>query len=271
MVAAVPELWGVLNVTPDSFSDGGQFLDPDRALLHARQMVTDGASVVDIGAESTRPGAPRIDSDTEIARLAPVVVPLVEAGMTVSVDTMNADTARAALGWGVAIINDVSGGQADPRMYETVADSECRYVMMHWRGHSDVMDSLAHYDDVTGEVISELAGCVEAAVSAGMSPDRIIVDPGLGFAKNPDHNWQVLRDIEQVVAMGYPVLVGASRKRFLAASLPDGHSPTDRDGVSAALSVALAGRGIAALRVHEPLIHRQALQVWAAVQPESPS
>jgi len=213
----VPALWGVLNVTPDSFSDGGLFLDPDAAIARGVQMAHDGASVIDVGAESTRPGASRIDAETEIARLEPVVRGLVEEGITVSVDTM-------------------------------------RY-------------SLAHYGDVVTDVVAELGTQRDAAVEAGIEPERIMLDPGLGFAKNTEHNWELLRGIDVIAQMGHGVLVGGSRKRFLGALLPGGHSATDRDGVSVALGVALAGRGVSALRVHEPSPHRVALELWKRVQP----
>jgi dihydropteroate synthase len=265
-VVSTPQLWGVLNVTPDSFSDGGDYVDVATAIVRARQMVTDGAHVIDVGAESTRPGAERITAEEEIARLTPVVSELVGAGVIVSVDTMRAKTAEAMLRLGVPIINDVSGGKADPEMMAVVAPSQADYVVMHWRGHSDTMDSLAHYDNVVREVIEEISQQLELAQQAGITRDRLWVDPGLGFAKNVEHNWKLCRAMDRVVALGYPVLVGASRKRFLGALLPEGHHPKDRDGVSVALSVALAGSGVTAFRVHEPWLHREALEVWAKTQ-----
>jgi dihydropteroate synthase len=266
VVANPPALWGVLNVTPDSFSDGGDFIDADRALERARQMISDGASVIDVGAESTRPGAGRIDASQEISRLTPVVTELVASGIQVSVDTMRAETAQAMIRLGVPIINDVSGGKGDPDMMAVVASSQADYVVMHWRGHSDTMDSLATYDDVVGDVIDEISQQLELAHQAGITRDRLWVDPGLGFAKTAEHNWELCRAMDQFVALGYPVLVGASRKRFLGALLPEGHHPKDRDGVSVALTVALAGSGVAAFRVHEPRMHREALEVWAKTQ-----
>jgi dihydropteroate synthase len=265
-VVSTPQLWGVLNVTPDSFSDGGEYEDVATAIGRARQMAADGAHVIDVGAESTRPGAERIDAETEIARLTPVVEALLAEGIRVSVDTMRAQTAEAMLSLGVPIINDVSGGKADPEMMAVVAPSQADYVVMHWRGHSDTMDSLAAYDDVERDVIDEISQQLELAHQAGIARDRLWVDPGLGFAKNVQHNWELCRAIDKVVALGYPVLVGASRKRFLGALLPEGHHPKDRDGVSVALSVALAGSGVAAFRVHEPRMHREALEVWAKTQ-----
>lgn len=258
-----PALWGVLNVTPDSFSDGGDFLSVDLAIERAHKMVADGASVIDVGAESTRPGAGRIDADQEISRLTPVVRELVATGIQVSVDTMRAETAQAMTRLGVPIINDVSGGLADPDMFGVVAQSEVDYVLMHWRGHSDQMDSLAHYEEVVSEVITEISERIDAAQAAGIDLSRLWVDPGLGFAKNVEHNWELCRQIDQIVTMGFPVLVGASRKRFLGALLPEGHHPKERDGVSVALSVSLAASGVSAFRVHEPRLHREGLEVWS--------
>ena len=265
-MVVTPQLWGVLNVTPDSFSDGGDFVDVSTAIARAKQMVADGAAVIDVGAESTRPGAERIDTEVEISRLTPVVTALLSEGIRVSVDTMRAETAESMLRLGVPIINDVSGGKADPEMMGIVADSPADYVVMHWRGHSDTMDALATYGDVVTEVISELSEQLEKAQSAGISKDRLWLDPGLGFAKDIEHNWEICRAMDQFVARGYPVLIGASRKRFLGALLPEGHHPKDRDGVSVALTVALAGSGVAAFRVHEPLLHRDAITVWAKTQ-----
>jgi dihydropteroate synthase len=265
-VVSTPQLWGVLNVTPDSFSDGGDYVDVSVATARAKQMAADGAAVIDVGAESTRPGAERITVEEEIARLTPVVSEVVELGFTVSVDTMRAATADAMLRLGVPIINDVSGGKADAEMMGVVAGSNADYVVMHWRGHSDTMDSLATYGDVVGEVIDEISQQLELAQQAGITRDRLWVDPGLGFAKNVEHNWELCRAMDQFIALGYPVLVGASRKRFLGALLPEGHHPRDRDGVSVALSVSLAGSGVAAFRVHEPRLHHEALEVWAKTQ-----
>ena len=262
-MSRLPELWGVLNITPDSFSDGGDFVELDKAIARAHQMVADGAGVIDVGAESTRPGATRIEAQEEIARLTPVVSQLVASGLRVSVDTMRAQTAAAMVDLGVPIINDVSGGQADADMLTVVADAGVDYVVMHWRGHSDQMDSLAVYDNVVDEVAAELDRQLDRAVSAGVNPARITVDPGLGFAKDISHNWELCRHIERFHSWGMPVLVGASRKRFLGSVLPEGHSPQERDGVSVALSVSLAGRGVSAFRVHEPKPHREALLVWS--------
>lgn len=261
-----PILWGVLNVTPDSFSDGGLFVSTDAALAHASDMVAGGARVIDVGGESTRPGAPRVDPAQELARVLPVISELADRGYTVSVDTMNAHTAERALEAGAQIVNDVSGGRADPRMLEMVAQSSAQYVMMHWRGHSDQMEAHAVYTDVVAEVRDELAERISSAVVAGIPHERIILDPGLGFAKNSDHNWAMLEGLSHLAALGCRLLVGASRKRFLGELLPEGHDVTERDAVSAAVAVSLADRGVWGLRVHNPLIHTQALDVWQAVR-----
>lgn len=256
-------VWGVLNITPDSFSDGGKFLDPRTALSHARTLVAQGADVVDVGAESTRPGAERISVGEEIERLTPVVSQLVAEGHRVSVDTMNAPTAHAMVDLGVGIINDVSGGLADPDLFSVIADTEVTYVLMHWRGHSKTMDGLAHYDDVVSDVASHLADRVNHAVGAGIDRDQIVLDPGFGFSKNPDHNWQLCRQVDRIVAMGFPVLAGVSRKRFISAALPDGHEMAERDWPSALVGAELVRRGVAHLRVHSVTTQRQALEIMA--------
>lgn len=261
-----PILWGVLNVTPDSFSDGGRFTVLETALAHAAEMVAAGAGVIDVGGESTRPGATRVDSSEEMSRVIPVIRELAVRGYTLSVDTMNADTAESALAAGAQIVNDVSGGQADPRMLSVVADSSADYVIMHWRGHSEQMDALATYADVLSEVREELSERVGAARLAGIAPERIILDPGLGFAKNSDHNWAVLAGLHELDTLGCRLLVGASRKRFLGEILPPGHDIVDRDGPSAALAVVMAEHGVWALRVHNPRVHTEALDVWQAVR-----
>jgi dihydropteroate synthase len=263
--ASRPVLWGVLNVTPDSFSDGGKFLSQDLAVAHAASLVEQGAAVIDVGGESTKPGAQRVAPEVEQERVIPVIQALAKLGYVLSIDTMNASTASAAIAAGATIVNDVSGGLADPDMFATVAPSGVDYVMMHWRGHSDVMDDLARYRDVASEVRSELQERVALAMEAGISPNRIILDPGVGFAKTPAHNWALLSRIDEVTSMGHRVLVGASRKRFLGELLPEGHAMTERDEPSAVLGVLLAERGVWGLRVHNPLIHTRALDVWQAL------
>jgi dihydropteroate synthase len=253
-----PVVFGVLNVTPDSFSDGGLWDSPDSALEHARAMVAEGADVVDVGGESTRPGAARIDDREERQRVEPIIRALVSEGISVSLDTMRADTACLGIDLGVDYINDVSGGLSDPAMLGVVADSDVTYIAMHWRGESDVMDGNASYGDVTRDVLTELRARIDAALGAGVAPGRLWIDPGLGFAKTPDHNWQLLRDLNQFVALGYPVLVGASRKRFLS---PFGEAPTDRDQATAIISVLSAEAGVAAVRVHDVARTTEALRV----------
>ena len=259
-----PQLWGVVNTTPDSFSDGGLFENAEKALDHARALVAEGADVIDVGGESTRPGADRVSTDEELARVIPVVKALASEGTVVSIDTMRASTARAALEAGAQVVNDVSGGLADEEMFAVVASANVDYVMMHWRGHSDTMDSLAQYDDVVAEVSQELGQRLEAATAAGIDSSRILIDPGLGFAKTPDHNWAILSSLEDVVPEGMRSVIGASRKRFLGELLHDAHEPAQRDGVSATLGALLAESGVFALRVHNVRAHREALDVWQA-------
>lgn len=245
---------GILNVTPDSFSDGGLFLDPSAAVTHGIDLHAAGADIVDIGGESTRPGAQRIPVDEELRRVLPVVDGLVAAGVPVSIDTMRADTAAEAVGAGACLVNDVSGGLADPAMYRTVATLGVPYIAMHWRGPSDVMTGLAQYDDVVADVIAELCARLEAAIEAGIDRDVVVLDPGLGFAKDADHNWQLLRRLEDLLAIDQPVLIGASRKRFLGALLAIDGVPremADRDRATDATSALAAVRGVWAVRVHD--------------------
>jgi dihydropteroate synthase len=261
-----PTVFGVLNVTPDSFSDGGLWDSPTSAIDHARAMIAAGADVIDVGGESTRPGAARIDDGEERRRIEPVIRALVAEGVSVSLDTMRAETARLGIDLGVDYINDVSGGLSDPGMLDVVAASDVTYIAMHWRGESDVMDGNATYGDVTRDVLTELRARIAAAQSAGISPGKLWVDPGLGFAKTAEHNWQLLRDLDQFVALGYPVLVGASRKRFLS---PFGEQPTDRDQATAIINVLSAEAGVAAVRVHDVARTVDALHVrnfwWGGV------
>lgn len=253
-----PLVFGVLNVTPDSFSDGGLWDSPDSAFDHARAMVAAGADVIDVGGESTRPGSTRIDDGEERGRVEPVIRALVADGVSVSLDTMRSETARLGIDLGVDYINDVSGGLSDSAMLGVVAESDVTYIAMHWRGESDVMDGNATYGDVTRDVLSELRARIDAALGAGVAPGKLWIDPGLGFAKTVDHNWQILRDLDQFVALGYPVLVGASRKRFLA---PFGEKPTDRDEATSIISVLSAEAGVAGVRVHDVARTAEALRV----------
>ncbi len=247
---SIPQIWGILNVTPDSFSDGGKFTEVDSALIQAHKMIEAGAHVIDIGGESTRPGAAKISIEEEISRVEIIVKELVKADVVVSLDTMKSEVALMGIQNGVQIINDVSGGLADTRMFETVANSECDYVLMHWRGHSDVMDSLTKYDNVVEEVISEWQKQKELAVRQGIKSERIILDPGLGFAKESQHNWQILANLPEFSKTEHRVLIGASRKRFLAPVAPF-ESVESRDIPTAQISGWCAQHDIYAVRVHD--------------------
>lgn len=247
------QVMGVINVTPDSFSDGGQWLDPRDAIARGRELLDEGASILDIGGESTRPGAGRIDAARELERIIPVITGLKDAGARVSVDTMRSEVARRALDAGASIINDVSGAKADPKMAELAAERGCPLVLSHWRGPSEVMTGLAEYDDVVPDVIRELTAQVDRVRAAGVKPEQLILDPGLGFAKDAQANWEIIARVEEFLALGYPVLVGASRKRFLGELLSShgGHeTPTDRDQATAAVTAILADRGVWGVRVH---------------------
>jgi dihydropteroate synthase len=259
---------GVLNVTPDSFSDGGAYLGVDAAVAHGIGLAADGADLVDVGGESTRPGAERVPADEESLRVLPVVSGLAAAGVSVSIDTMRASTARAAVEAGACIVNDVSGGLADPEMRATVAALGVPFIAMHWRGHSDRMADLAHYDDVLVDVRRELQDRVDEAVAAGVPATSLVIDPGLGFAKDADHNWQLLQKLPNLLAMGYPVLIGASRKRFLGAALADDTGrprPVDqRDSATDAITAIAAAIGVWAVRVHDVKASHDAVRVAAA-------
>lgn len=262
---------GVLNVTPDSFSDGGLWLEPGQAIDHGLAMLDAGADMVDVGGESTRPGAERPPVEEELRRVLPVVRALSDAGAVVSVDTMRAEVVERALDAGARLVNDVSGGMADPRMFAVAARADVPFVVMHWRGHSTDMQRRAEYDDVVAEVVAELRERVDAALGAGIRPEHVIVDPGLGFAKTGEHNWTLLAHLDAVLALDHPVLVAASRKRFLGALLagPDGEprEPLGRDAASAAVSTLAAARGAWCVRVHEVAPTADAVRVvsrWAA-------
>jgi len=245
---------GVVNVTPDSFSDGGEWLDPDEAIVHGLELLAEGADLVDVGGESTRPGAVRPTQEVELARVIPVIQALSAAGGIVSVDTMRSEVAEQAVAAGARAINDVSGGLADPRMLATVARLEVPYVCMHWRGHSADMQSRAVYADLAAEVTSELSKQIELVLAAGIRRDRLILDPGFGFAKTGEHNWELLNHLDDLDALGYPILYGLSRKTFLGTLLatPDGRPrpARERDDASLALSTLLAQRRVWAVRVH---------------------
>ncbi|WP_253669052.1 dihydropteroate synthase [Streptoalloteichus tenebrarius] len=246
---------GVLNVTPDSFSDGGRYLDRDDAVRHGVAMFRRGADLVDVGGESTRPGADRVAPAVEAARVVPVIRELVAEGVPVSVDTMRAEVAEAALEAGATVVNDVSGGLADERMAPLVAEAGVPWVLMHWRGHSRRMNDLARYTDVVVEVRDELRARVDAALAAGVDPAALVLDPGLGFAKNAAHNWALLNRLDALLALGLPVLVGASRKRFLGALLADADGrprpPDGRELATAVVSALSAAAGAWGVRVHD--------------------
>jgi dihydropteroate synthase len=263
----LPWVIGILNVTPDSFSDGGLWDSTDDAIARGRQLVTEGAHLVDVGGESTRPGAHRVDPETERRRVLPVITALAADGILCSVDTTRASVAAAAIDAGAALVNDVSGGLADPEMAAVLADSGLPWILMHWRGHSDVMQELTHYDDVVHDVRAELRQRIEAALAAGVDERSLILDPGLGFAKTGAHNWELLRRLDELVDIGLPVLVGASRKRFIGELLADGEMlrpPIGRDTASAACALLAAQRGAWAVRVHEPRPTVDAMRVAAA-------
>jgi dihydropteroate synthase len=247
---------GILNVTPDSFADGGRHNDFEAAVHRAHEMLEEGVDIIDIGGESTKPGAERVSEAEEFDRVIPVIKELAKSGVRMSIDTMRASTAKAAIEAGAQIINDVSGGLADPKMLTTAAELQVPYIAMHWRGHSKDMNSLAVYDDVVKDVISELKERISAALDAGITEDKLIIDPGLGFAKDAQHNWDIIDSIDQFVAMGYPVLIGASRKRFLG-----GDNPDEREAATIRLTKRLSTSGIWGVRVHSVKPHKDALKV----------
>jgi len=261
---------GVLNVTPDSFSDGGRYLDLGAAVEHGVRMRFEGADLVDVGGESTRPGAARVAVTEEIARVVPVIGRLVAVGVPVSVDTTRARVAEAALAAGASVINDVSGGLADPDMTKVAAAHGCPLILMHWRGHSRLMHALAEYDDVVADVRAELGERIDAALAAGVSASNIIVDPGLGFAKRAEHNWRLCAHLDEIVSLGCPVLVGASRKSYLGALLAteDGvpRSVDQREAATLATSLLAVQSGAWGVRVHDVQGTVDALKVLAATR-----
>ena len=257
---------GIVNVTPDSFSDGGSWIAADKAVDHGRLLAAEGADIVDIGGESTRPGAIRPSVVEELDRVLPVVSALHGAGTLVSIDTMRAEVARAAVEAGAAVVNDVSGGLADPEMLSTVAELGVAYVAMHWRGHSTQMQSLAVYDDVVTDVASELLARVEAIDAAGIELSRVALDPGIGFAKTNEHNWALLNRLGALQELGFPLVVGTSRKAFLGALLADEAGPrpaTDREDATTATTALAAAAGAWCVRVHEARPSRDAIAVAA--------
>jgi dihydropteroate synthase len=245
---------GILNVTPDSFADGGRHNEFDAAVNRGLEMIAEGVDIIDIGGESTRPGADRVSEEEEIARTIPVITELAKHGVTISIDTMRASLAEAAIKAGASIINDVSGGLSDSHMLQTAARLKVPYIAMHWRGQSKDMNSKAIYGDVVNDVIAELNDRIEAAVDAGITKDKLIIDPGIGFAKDAEQNWAIIDSIDRFVALGYPVLVGASRKRFLG-----GDSPDEREAATIELTKRLGTTGVWAVRVHSVKPHKEVL------------
>ena len=245
---------GILNVTPDSFAVGGRHNEFEAAVARGIEMIAEGVDIIDVGGESTRPGAERVSEEEEIARTIPVITELAKHGATMSIDTMRASTAEAAIKAGAAIINDVSGGLADDAMLQTAARLKVPYIAMHWRGQSKDMNSKAIYSDVVNDVIAELNERIDAALDAGIHKDNLIIDPGLGFAKDAEHNWAIIDAIDRFVELGYPVLVGASRKRFLG-----GETPDEREQATIDLTKRLGTTGVWAVRVHSVKPHKEVL------------
>jgi dihydropteroate synthase len=259
---------GVVNVTPDSFSDGGAFEDADSAIKQGLELVRAGADIVDVGGESTRPGATRVTAEEEQRRVLPVVAALAEAGVLVSIDTMRSSTAGAALAAGARIVNDVSGGLADTALPALVAGTGVPYVVMHWRGHSTDMQQQAVYADVVAEVRTELAKRLDGVLAAGVDAEQLILDPGIGFAKTAEHNWRLLAHLDALTALGRPLLVGASRKSFLGSLLSENGEPrpvVERDDATTAITALCAAAGVWGVRVHEARGSADAVRVAAAI------
>ncbi|WP_205631352.1 dihydropteroate synthase [Brevibacterium linens] len=267
------QIMGVLNVTPDSFSDGGLWFDHDRAVAHGLELMANGADIIDVGGESTRPGSARVDEAEELSRVIPVVRELATAGAVISVDTMRARVAAESLEAGAHIINDVSAGQSDPTMLSVAAESGAPIVLMHWRGYLDQASATFHYDDVVAEVIDELRTRIDEAITVGVDPANIIVDPGLGFSKNAEHNWQLLGALDEFAALDHRLLVAASRKRFIASLLspddPKQAEQAEKDQATATISAISAQAGAWAVRVHDPATSAVACKVVAAIREHS--
>jgi dihydropteroate synthase len=252
---------GILNVTPDSFADGGRHNTFALALARAEEMILEGADIIDIGGESTRPGAERVTADIEKDRTIPLITELQSRGIALSIDTMRAEVAEAAISAGATIVNDVSGGLADPAMAPLIArNKSVQYIAMHWRGHSRDMQSKAEYEDVVREVKNELDERVTSLLDAGIDAEQIVIDPGLGFAKTAEHNWELLRNLDRLSLLGYPILIGASRKRFLG-ELLEAENPDDRESATIALTTELARQRVWAVRTHAVRAHRDAIAV----------
>jgi dihydropteroate synthase len=250
---------GILNITPDSFADGGRYSTTDLALKRAEEMMSEGVEIIDVGGESTKPGADRITQAEEVARVIPVIKELAKKDTPISIDTTRASVAEQAIKLGVSYVNDVSGGLADPEMYKLIAKHpKVQYIIMHWRAHSKTMQNHAIYKNVVKEVKEELEERIEDAIKAGVNPDQIIIDPGLGFAKLPEHNWELLRNIDRIALLGYPILIGASRKRFLG-ELTGSSNPDDREAASIAVTAMVAKQGVWGVRTHSVKPHRDAI------------
>jgi dihydropteroate synthase len=250
---------GILNVTPDSFADGGRYSTTELALKRADEMISEGVEIIDVGGESTKPGADRITQAEEVARVIPVIKELAKKDTPISIDTTRASVAEQAIKLGISYVNDVSGGLADPEMYKLIAKHpKVQYIIMHWRAHSKTMQDHAIYKDVVKEVKEELEERIEDAIKAGVNPDQIIIDPGLGFAKLPEHNWELLRNIDRIALLGYPILIGASRKRFLG-ELTGSSKPDDREAASIAVTAMVAKQGVWGVRTHSVKPHRDAI------------
>ena len=254
---------GILNVTPDSFADGGRHFDFERAIKRAEEMINEGVDIIDVGGESTKPGADRVSADEEEQRVLPVIEAMVKSGTPISIDTMRASVAEKAIKLGVQYVNDVSGGLADPEMYKVIArHPHIQYIIMHWRAHSKTMQELATYKDVVTEVRDELQARIDGAIEAGIAPEQIIIDPGLGFSKEPAHNWQILRNLDRLAFLGYPILIGGSRKRFLG-ELTGASNPDEREAASIALTTIVAKQGVWGVRTHSVRPHRDAIATVA--------
>lgn len=250
---------GILNITPDSFADGGRHFNFEDALIRAEAMISEGVDIIDIGGESTKPGVERISESEEEARVIPILEALAKKETPLSIDTMRASIAKKAIALGASYINDVSGGLADEKMYSVIADNpKVQYIIMHWRAHSKSMQDFAKYTDVVKEVREEIEARVDAAIEAGVNPEQIIIDPGIGFSKLPEHNWELLKNLDRLALLGYPILVGASRKRFLG-ELTGARNPDEREAASIAITAMVAKSGVWGVRTHSVKAHRDAI------------
>jgi dihydropteroate synthase len=255
---------GILNVTPDSFADGGRHFTMEDALKRAEVMIAEGVDIIDVGGESTKPGADRVTEEEEISRVIPVITELAKQDVPLSIDTTRAAVAEKAIKAGATYVNDVSGGLADPAMYTLIAKSpKVQYIIMHWRSHSKNMQELATYKDVVKEVKEEIEERINSAIEAGVDPEQIIIDPGIGFSKLSEHNWELLRNIDRLALLGYPILIGASRKRFLG-ELTGATNPDDREAASIAITAMVAKQSVWGVRTHSVKPHRDAIATVAA-------